>query len=76
MIVLFMVVSFVIGCANWKCQSDVSVIPSRMCLFLSNHSFGPVICGFLTFPCLWKMFSSQMISGAVSWFLGLDRIFK
>ena len=33
--------------------------------------------GFLTFPCLWEIsFSSQMISGTVSWLLGLDTTYK
>ena len=58
------------------CRSNVPVIPHRMCLFLS-HSSWPCHCGFLTFPHLWEIsFSSQMISGTVSWLLGLDRIFK
>ena len=65
----------------WMCRSEVSVIPLRMCpffpFFFSNHSFWSCCCGFLTFACLWEIrFSGQMISGTVSWLLGLDRIFK
>ena len=42
-----------------------------------SHSFWPRHYGFLTFPSLWEIsFSSQMISGTVSWLLGSDRIFK
>ena len=53
MIVLFMVVSFVIG---WR--SDASVIPFRICLFF-HHRFWTC--------CLWEIrFSSQMISGTAS----------
>ena len=65
MIVLFMVMSFIIGCADWICQ------------VFSNHTFWPCCYGFLTFSFLWEIsFSSQMISVAVSWLLGLDRIFR
>ena len=66
------------GCVfcYWICQSDVSVISFRMCLF-ANYILWPCHHGFLTFPCLWVIsFSSQMISGTVSWLLDLDRIFK
>ena len=71
MIVLFMVVSFVIGDADWMCQSFLSE-----CL-LFHHSFWPCRYGFFTFPCLWEVsFSGQMISGTVSWLLGLDGIFN
>ena len=74
MIVLFMAVSFAIGCVDRICQSFLSE-----CVFFifSDHSFWPCRYGFLTFPCLWEInFSSQMITGTVSWLLGLDRIFK
>ena len=71
---------FIHGCVfcYWMCRSDVSVIPFRMCLFLFfNHSFWPCRYECLTFPYLWEIsFSSQMISGTVSWLLGLDKIFK
>ena len=71
MIVLFMVVSFVIRCVDRMCQSFFSE-----CLFF-HHNFRPCRNEFLAFPCLWEIsFSSQMISGTVSWLLGLDRIFK
>ena len=67
MIVLFMVVSFVIGFVSHSFQ-NVSFF---------YHSFRPCRYGFLTFPCLWEIsFSSQMISGTISWLLGLDRILK
>ena len=69
---------FIHGCVfcYWMCQSDVSVIPFRMC-FSFNHSFWPCRYGFLTSHCLWEIrFSSQTISGTVSWLLGLSRIFK
>ena len=68
---------FVHGCVFWYCicRSDVSVIPFRMCLFFLSHSSWPCRYGFLSFPCLWEIsFSSQMISGTVSWLLRLDRI--
>ena len=39
MIVSLIIVSFVIGCVDWMCRSDVSVIPFRMCLL--HHSFWP-----------------------------------
>ena len=73
MIVLFMVVSM----CYWMRRSDVSVIPFRTCLFF-KHSCWPFCChGFLTFACLWEIsFFSKVISGTVSWLLGLDRIFK
>ena len=66
---------FIHGCVfcYWMCRSDVSVILSE-CVLFSIIVFG---LGFLTFPCLWEIrFSSQIINGAVSWLLGLDRIFK
>ena len=67
MIVFFMIVSFVIGCFDRMCRSDVSFY----------HSFWPCHYGFLTFPCLWEIsFSGQMISGTLSWLLGLDTIFN
>ena len=70
MIVLFMVVSFVIGCVDRICQS----LLSECVFFFYNHRFWPCRYGFLTFPCLWEIsFSSQMISGTVSWLLGLYR---
>ena len=60
----------------WMCRLDVSVVPFRICLFLGD-SFWLCRYGFLTFPCLWKIcFSDKMISGAVSWMLGLDGVFK
>ena len=72
MIVIFMVVFFVIGCVDRMCQLFLSEF-----VFFLNYSFWPCHCGFLIFPYLWKIrFSSQMISGTVSWLLGLDRIFK
>ena len=63
MIILFMVVSFVIGCG---CLSE--------CVFIFFIiAFGLVVMDF----CLWEIrFSGQMINGTVSWLLGLDRIFK
>ena len=71
MIVLFTVVSFVVGCVDQICQLFLSE-----CNFFS-YRFWPCHCGFLTIPCLWEIrFSSQMISGTVIWLLGLDRIFK
>ena len=70
MIVLFNVVSFVIGCVSYSFQN---VFFS----FFFNYSFWPCHYGFLTLPCLWEIsFSSQMINGTVIWLLGLDRIFK
>ena len=66
MIVLFMVVSFAIGCVDRMCQLFLSG-----CVFFS-HSFWPSHCGFLTLACLWEIsFSGQMISGTVSWLYGL-----
>ena len=68
MIVSFMVVPFVIGCVSHSFQ-NVS-----FCIFFSffHHSFWPCRYGFSTFPCLWEIrFSGQMISGTVSWSLGL-----
>ena len=60
MIVLFMVVSFVIGCVDGMCLLYLSE-----CVFF-HHSFWPCHCGFLTFPCLWEIrFSGQMIHGTV-----------
>ena len=71
MLVLFMGLSFVIGYVDRMCQSFLSE-----CVFF-HHSFWSCRCGFLTFPCLWEIsFSGQIISGTVSWLLGLDRIFK
>ena len=71
MIVLFF------GCVfcYWMYRSDVSVIPFRMCLpFIIV--FGLVVMVFyLSLPVRGK-FSCQMISGTVSWLLGLGRIFK
>ena len=70
MIVLLMVVSFIIGCVNRLCQSFLSIL-------FFNHSVSPCRHGFSTFPCLWEIsFTCLMISGTVSWLLGLDRIFK
>ena len=67
MIILFMVVSFVIGCVDPGGQLFLSE-----CIFF-DHSFWPCCYGFLTFRCLWVIsFSGQMISGTVSWLLGLD----
>ena len=58
------------------CRSDVSVILFRMCPFF-HHILWPCHYRFLTFPCLFEIgFSGKMISGTVSWLLGLDRIFK
>ena len=69
MIVVFMVVSFVVRCVDQMCQFFLSE-----CLFFS-HSSWPCHYGLLTFACLWEIsFSSQTISGTVSWLLGLDRI--
>ena len=67
---------FIHGCVfcYWICRSDVSVISSRMCLFL-NYSFWPCHYGFLTLL-VGDKFSSQMVSRTVIWLLGLDRIFK
>ena len=45
MIVLFMVVSFVIGCVSYSFQN----------VFFFNYSFWPCHYGFLTFPCLWEI---------------------
>ena len=60
MIVLFMAVSFVIGCVDRMCQLFLSG-----CLFF-NYSFWPSHYGFLIFPCLCEIsFSSQTISGTV-----------
>ena len=69
---------FIHGCVfcYWMCRSDVSVILFRMSFFV-HQSFWLCRYGFLTFPCLWEISpSGQMISGTVSWLLGLDRIFK
>ena len=61
MIVLFMVVSFVIGCVDRMCQLFLSE-----CVFFFNYSFWPCHYGFFTFPCLREIsFSSQMIGGTV-----------
>ena len=68
MIVLLMVVSFVIGCVDRMCQLFLSE-----CVFLC-HSFWP--CCYELFYFSLSCFSSQMISGTVSWLVGLDRIFK
>ena len=74
MIILLMVVSFVIGCVNRMCQS---FLPECVFFFIFIVVFGLVVMNFFTFPCLWDIsFSSQMISGTVSWLLGLNRIFK
>ena len=62
MIVLFMVVSFVVGCVDQICQS---FFPE--CVFLAR-SFGIF---YLSLP-VGDKFSSQMIRGTVSWSLGLD----
>ena len=54
MIVLFMVMSFIIG-RDSNFLQDV-------CFLSFNPSFWPGRCGLLTFPCLWKTsFSCQMI---------------
>ena len=72
MIVLFMVVSFIIGCVDRMCQLFLSE-----CVFFLNRSFWPCCYGILTFPCLWEIkFSSQMINGTVIYLLGFDKIFK
>ena len=72
MIVLLMVCVFVIGCVDRMCQSFLSE-----CVFFFIMVFGPLVMNFLTFSCLWEIsFSGQMISGTVSWLLGLARIFK
>ena len=44
MIVLFMAVSFIIGCVDRMCQLFLS-----KCVLLFNHSVWPCHCGFLTF---------------------------
>ena len=71
MIILFMVVSLLLD-VSIRCVSH-----SFQNVSFFHDSFWPSHYGFLTFPCLWEIsFSSQMISGTVSWLLGLDRIFK
>ena len=56
----------------WMCQLFLSE-----CVLFLSHSVWHCHYGFLTFPFLvGDKFSSQMISGTVSWLLGLDRIFK
>ena len=64
---------FIHGCVDRMCQSILSE-----CVFLFFIMvFGLVVMDFFIFPCLWEIsFSSQMISGTVSWLLGSDRIFK
>ena len=51
--------SFINGCVfcYWMCRSDLSDIPSRMCLF--NYGFLPFHYEFLTFPCFWKISFSE-----------------
>ena len=75
MIVLFIVVSFVVGCVDRMCQPFLSE-----CAFVFLFSvilFWPCRYGFLTFPSLCEIsFSSQMISGTVSCLLGVQRILK
>ena len=58
-IVLFMVMSFVIGCVNRMCQSFHS---GCVCVFF-NHSFWPCCCNrHLTFLSLWEItFSGLMV---------------
>ena len=73
---------FIHGCVfyYWMCRSDVPVIPFRMCLFsffFLNHSFWPCRYGiFDLFLTVGDKFFWSDNSGAVSWLLGLDRIFK
>ena len=50
MTVLFMDVSFVIGCVDQICQSFLSE-----CVFFFNHRFWLCHYGFLTFLCLWEI---------------------
>ena len=71
MIVLFMVVSFVVGCVDRMCQLFLSecVFFQLSFLALSLWIFDPSLL-------VGDKFSSQMISGTVSWLLGLDRTFK
>ena len=70
MIVSFMVVFCIIGCVSHFLQN-------ASFFFFLSISFWPCRYELLTFPCLWEIsFSSQMISGIVSWSLCLDRIFK
>ena len=57
------------------CRSDVSVIPFRMCPFF-HHSLALLLWIVDPFLPVGDKFSSQMISGTVSWLLGLDKIFK
>ena len=75
LIVLLMVVSSVIGCVDRMCQLFLSECVFSFYFFY--YSFWPCHYRFLTFPCMWQIsISSQMISGAVIWLLGSDRIFK
>ena len=59
MIVLFMVISFIVGCDGQMCQSFLS--GCRFFSFFFNHSFWSCRYGFLTFACEKISFSSQMI---------------
>ena len=71
MIVLFMVMSFIIGCVDQVCQSFLSGCVLFSCYF-SSHSFWPCCYGFLTFLCMWQIsFSGEMISVTIRWLLGL-----
>ena len=45
-------IPFIIGCVNWMCQSDVSVISLNKCLFsffISAIVFVAVVVGFVPF---------------------------
>ena len=68
---------FVHGCLLLSDVSIKCVTHSFQDVSFFNHYFWSCHYGFLTFPCLWEIsFSSQVISGTISWLLDLDRIFK
>ena len=71
MVVLFMVVSFLIGCVDWMSQSFLSE-----CVFFSIIVLGLVVMDFYLSLPVGDKFSGQMINETISWLLGLDRIFK
>ena len=72
----FMVVSFVIGCVDRTCQSFLSECACFPFFSFQSYFLTRSLRIFdLSFPVGHKFFS-QMISGTVSWLLGLDVIFK
>ena len=77
MIVLFTVLSFIIGYVDRMCQSFLSGCVFSFFFFSTTIIFGLVAVDILTFslPARDKFLQTDD-SGTVIWFLGLDRIFK